>query len=353
MSTEEAEPQWFTLFCARAPASEIAISWLEGLPAEEREKTKGDEGRARARAELRRQITDSERPEVRKDAKNGWKYTGSVLRAADAVLGIKPGKSRYPIAHDGSGAAGTTVSGPSERRKPWKLVLLGTGEPGTLGIFWSDFEAAINIAGLRERKITKRINVAIETIHKFPVDDGFEVKMTHVPMEDAFTDDPEVRGLWVKQLMEILATLRGWRDEGAIVNINCQMGKNRSGAAVLVWLCSEEGWKLDEAVEFLRDMNPLACANPHLVTALAEFLKVKAEVQLVPAADGGGWICISPPGSPRQGGLQEYEASAQEALDTLAAAAAAKLAGAAEEDSGEEEEQEEAAGDMEGMFDGI
>merc|ERR1712176_1683662 len=129
-------------------------------------------------------------------------------------------------------------------------------------------------------------------------------------------------------------------------------GKNRSGAAVLVWLCSEEGWKLEEAVEHLRAMNPLACANPHLVTAIAEFLKVKSDVQLVPAADGGGWICISPPGSPRVGGGQEFEESNQEAMANLAGLAAEKLAAAADSDEEEEEKIPEDT-DMGALFDGI
>merc|ERR1712083_226440 len=130
-------------------------------------------------------------------------------------------------------------------------------------------------------------------------------------------------------------------------------GKNRSGAAVLVWLCSEAGWKLEDAVEHLREMNPLACANPHLVTALAEFLKVKSEVQLVPAADGGGWICISPPGSPRVGGGQEFEESNREAMANLAGLAAAKLAETAADSDGEEQEEKIPEDtDMGALFDG-
>merc|ERR1712217_997578 len=128
------------------------------------------------------------------------------------------------------------------------------------------------------------------------------------------------------------------------------MGKNRSGAAVLVWLCTEEGWNLEEAVEHLRDINPLACANPHLLYGLAAMLDVGNEVPLVPSGDGGGWICISPPGSPRQGGVEAFEDSARDALDSLAGLAAQRLA-----EEGEEEEAEEHAGDGDcgALFDGI
>merc|ERR1711920_638440 len=126
-------------------------------------------------------------------------------------------------------------------------------------------------------------------------------------------------------------------------------GKNRSGAIVLIWLCSEHGWVLEDAVEHLRSINPLACANPHLVIAVAEMLKVGTTVPLNPAGDGGGWICISPPGSPRAGGTQAFEDSAAEALKNLAEQAAGRLAEGRPADESEEEE----AGDMDALFDGI
>merc|ERR1719221_528255 len=167
-------------------------------------------------------------------------------------------------------------------------------------------------------------------------------------MEDAFTDDPEQRKLWVQQISQVLEILREWRQTGEVVNINCQMGKNRSGAAVLIWLCKEEGWSLEDAVEHLRAMNPLACANPHLVEAVAELVNEAKQIPLNPAGDGGGWICISPPGSPRIGGAEDFENSAQEALASLAGLAADKLAAGAEES-----EEEAADGDMGALFDGI
>jgi len=234
-------------------------------------------------------------------------------------------------------------------------VLGGEGAPGTLGLWWSDFEGAICEEQLRERGITHRLNLAAEAVNKFPEGSGLPTR--HIPMEDYFRNesDPEVTATWMVQLGEILEVLRGWRREGAVVNVSCQMGKNRSGAAVLVWLCSECGWEVGPATERLREITALACGNPHLMRAVAEFLGADAEVPLNPAGDSGGWVCISPPGSPRAGGTDAFEDAAREALAKLAQG----LDGSAGDGAGgqmrveEDEPACDSGGDLSGLFDGI
>merc|ERR1712224_615680 len=127
--------------------------------------------------------------------------------------------------------------------------------------------------------------------------------------------------MWVQQLREVLEILRTWRAEGAVVNVNCQMGKNRSGVSLLVWLCSDGGWEFQSGVERLRKINAMSLANPHMLVALGKVLSVDGRVALNPAHDGGGWICISPPASPRGEG-----SAAQPSFEALAAQAAQKLA---------------------------
>uniref|UniRef100_A0A7S1R880 Tyrosine specific protein phosphatases domain-containing protein n=1 Tax=Alexandrium catenella TaxID=2925 RepID=A0A7S1R880_ALECA len=225
----------------------------------------------------------------------------------------------------------------------------GDGQPGTLGLWWSDFEAADNVAQLREKGITHRLNVAAEAVGKFR-DEGFET--AHVPMQDVFDLESceDLLPIWKEQFAEVLRILREWREAGAVVNVSCQMGKNRSGCGVLLWLCAERGWKVEEAVEKLRGITSLACGNPHLIKAVLDFLQIQAEVPLNPAGDGGGWVCISPPGSPRAGGTQAFEDVAFKALGKLGKVADSQAA--ADERDAEEEPAEE-AGDMEGLFEGL
>merc|ERR1711972_769328 len=82
-------------------------------------------------------------------------------------------------------------------------------------------------------------------------------------------------------------------------------------------MCSECGWAMEDAAEHLRKITALALANPHIVKAVADFLRVDAVVPLNPAGDGGGFICISPPGSPRAWGTQAFEDTARKAFDRL------------------------------------
>jgi len=203
--------------------------------------------------------------------------------------------------------------------------------------------------------VTHRLNVAAECVGKFPEEkegkgDTCVLKTVHVPMRDLFGEDcdDEVIAEWVAQLGQALDILREWKKEGAVVNINCQMGKNRSGAAVAIWMCRERGWGLMEAVLKLREITALACGNPHIIKALTIFLdEPAAEVPLNPAGDGGGWICISPPGSPRAG---SPDPDSNQPCENIAQAAFEKLAALEEK---QEEESEKLPEDFGGLFEDI
>lgn len=106
-------------------------------------------------------------------------------------------------------------------------------------------------------------------------------------------------------------------------------------------MCSEAGWKLEEAVEHLRGITALACGNPYLIEAVAKFLNVDADVPLNPAGDQGHWICISPPGTPTATQAPVVD------LAEVAAKAEAQLAGTVQT-------EEEAAGEeLSDLFAGI
>ena len=98
------------------------------------------------------------------------------------------------------------------------------------------------------------------------------------------------------QLPEILKVLREFRDEGAVVNINCKMGKNRSGVAVLLWLVCEAKWgTLPETVDHLRKINFMALGNPVLLMAVVKYLEVdpNSVTMLPPSGDGIGKFLYS------------------------------------------------------------
>eukprot|EP00931_Biecheleriopsis_adriatica_P101241 TRINITY_DN76422_c0_g1_i1.p1 TRINITY_DN76422_c0_g1~~TRINITY_DN76422_c0_g1_i1.p1 ORF type:complete len:328 (+),score=88.06 TRINITY_DN76422_c0_g1_i1:34-1017(+) len=322
------QPLWLARFRAKVPPNEVARAWLDGLSSQELEEAKEDAPAARAR--LREAIMSSASKEAKAD---GFVYVGAVLRAADALLGIQQ-KSASSIGGAASGDGAPLAS---------RCVIEGGGQPGSLGIWWSDSQMATRPYELIELGITHRLNVAAEVALKDF--DGLESRQ--VPMVDAWTQEkPEDRvAEWTSQLAEVLRILREWRDVGAKVNINCQMGKNRSAAAVLVWMCSECGWQLEEAVQHLRGITALACGNPYLLDAVAELLQVENNVPLNPAGDGGYWVCISPPGSPKTG-----PAAAPSDLQASLALASQELAALAGD---REEENEEEAGDMEDLFAGI
>jgi len=188
-------------------------------------------------------------------------------------------------------------------------------------MWWSDFETANQLKQLHEScGVTHRLNCAAEVVHKFSEVDGdarLPVETIHVPMEDKFDDDDDVKEVWREQMEQGLEILRRLRDEGAVVNINCQMGKNRSGCMVLLWLCSECGWKLHEAAEHIRVVTAIAVANPYMLLVVNRILGVNEVLPLNEAGEQGGWIMISPPGSPRLGGTAAVEATAQQAMSMV------------------------------------
>lgn len=349
------EPEWLTLYRARKSAEVVAASWLAGLGPEDSKEAEEDPPLARAK--LRKAIVNSECPEVRADAKDGFKFTGAVMRAAEKVLGIPPPKA---MSRSANLSDRVPKDAPSHFRP--KLIIDGNGDPGTLGVWWSDYDTAKESERLREHcGVTHRLNMAIEVVEKMPEDvpskEGVvPLKNIHIPMEDSFDPDVGLCEAWPNQLHQVLHIMRGLRDEGAVVNINCQMGKNRSGAAVLIWLCAECGWSLEDAVKHLRNITALACGNPHLIKSVSDTLGVSTYVPLNPAADGeGGWVCISPPGSPRAGAAEAFDADltqkAAEALSRLGDAEHCEAGGAvAASSNAEGVEQEEEAGDMGALF---
>lgn len=358
------EQEWFTLFCKRATPRDVAEAFASTLTPEEREEAQEMEKSIPLVRKVRGYITGSQRPEVREDAADGWKYTGSVMRALDALLKVPPPKPRFPMPSPSvvqARTAGTGVPPQDGEADPSKVcetptrkpicIIEGGGSPGSLGLWWSDFELACDTARLRTAcGVTHRLNVAAEVEQKLPErgpgDEGAPLVTVHVGMQDIFSDDEELCEIWVQHLKAVLEVLRAWRVEGAVVNVNCQMGKNRSGAALLVWLCSDGGWEYQRAVEHLRKINPLACANPHLLVALGKVLGIDGRTNLNPAPEGGGWVCISPPASPRGN-----DAAAQPSFEDLAAQAAKKLAVSQAADVTKDVQDDEV--DVVPLFDGL
>lgn len=327
------------LFCARAPEEEIVKAWKSTLTLEESKDAIG------ATRNMRSAIVSSQRPEVRTDANNAWKFTAEVMRTADEAMGIRKVRPRPAFVC----AAKSADAAP----KAPKLVLAGTGEPGNIALWWSEFEVAADAARLKKAGITHRLNMAAELKGKLLQDEGL---VTYdVPMEDVFSEDPDLRATWAYQLQHALEVLRGWREQGAVVNVNCQMGKNRSGAGLLIWLCCECGWSLKDGVEKLRAMNPMACANPHLIVALGDVVGEDGRMELNPAHNEGGWVCISPPGSPRAGVAPPatFEQLAAEAALKEAAKKLEALGGdSPRRRRGDDEDSDDSpyAGDMEDLF---
>lgn len=332
------QPEWLSLYRAGAVADEVAAAWIQTLSPEQSAEARAEPGAARQN--LRRSIIDSQCPEVRKDADSGWKYTGALMRALGVALG-EVHKARDCAAFP-AGAAG---SGKGARDRVSRQVLPGDGSPGTLGLYWSDFEAANNLEQLRDCGITHRLNVAKEAVGKF-LEGGPET--FDIPMMDIFDDNhsDEAIANWQPQFAEAMAVLRRLRDAGAVVNVNCQMGKNRSGCTCLLWMCLERGWEIGEAAERLRNITALALGNPHLLKAVMDFMQVDGNVPLNPAGDGGGWVCISPPGSPRLGGTSAFEDLALGAARQLE-----RLPARVEEEAEMEDEPGENIADMLDGFD--
>jgi len=338
VASDGGDPKWLLRFKAHASPDEVARVWVANLSPEAQEAAKADA--PAARAQLRRDITGTNCPEVRADAAQGWQYTGAILRAADEALGIPP-----PV--PSIQANKPTPGAPSGKGAPLqsRMVLPGDGSPGTLGLWWSDYETAVRSDELAAKSITHRLNVAAEAVHRFP-EGGLPT--IHIPMLDIFDTemDEDTMEMWRSQFRDILEKLEALQEQGAVVNVSCQMGKNRSGAVVMLWLCAGRGWQVGEAADYLRGVTHLALGNPHLAKAVTDVLGVEAAVPLNPAFDGGGWVCISPPGSPRSG----VESTVQE---TTAEAAAKLLAMQGNAEEAEENGGCDVTDDLAGLFEGL
>lgn len=268
----------------------IAEAWLADLDAEAR--ARADEEPHEASTSMRTAIFECGCAQVEVDRNAGFKRMGSIMRALDICLGCKPLRSAPPAHHENGNSA------PIE-------VLHAEGTPGTLGLWWSNLQDACDEAALIKLGVTHRLNMAAECVDKFG--EGSTLPTVHVPMEDTCSmeeaeENEAAETQWLQQMPEVLMVLRQWQQEGAVVNVNCKMGKNRSGVALLLWLVGEEGWQLSEAVEHLREINFMALGNPVLLTAAAKHMGAGLEgVPMLPGGEGegSGWISISPPPSPR------------------------------------------------------
>uniref|UniRef100_A0A7S1AEV3 Tyrosine specific protein phosphatases domain-containing protein n=1 Tax=Noctiluca scintillans TaxID=2966 RepID=A0A7S1AEV3_NOCSC len=325
---ESERPQWLALYETNAQPLDVARCWFESLCPEDQEHARKDG--ATWRTVPRKEVIRSQCPRYLDDSATGFQYIGAVMRSVEEVLGIPPPARSSAFQRPAADSATHTEVPPGDSTaaatenstavgdmapklavkprqfRPPQLVRSGDGRPGTLGLWWSDFETAARTEELVEEcGITHRLNTAIECVDRFGADDACVTE--HAPMQDRFEHDEELHETWKRQLLGALDILRGWRDQGAVANVNCQMGKNRSGAVVVMWLCKECGRSLEEAIEYVRSITPLACANPNLVEALADALNEDVVVPLNPGRDDGGWICISPPTSPRAGGTQAFE----------------------------------------------
>jgi len=303
---------WLAAFCSKSEPETIVSAWLESLGEEGRKEADAD--KHAARSNLKNAMMASQCKTFEADKKEGYKYMGSILRACDEALGCA-GKKTFAFEKKRNGVTDETVI----------EVLPGDGSPGTLGMTWSNFKAATNAELLLSNGITHRLNLAMECEWRFPAIDGLTT--AHVAMEDSCSlDDEDVNAAaeayWFDQLPDILRVLRGFRDEGAMVNINCKMGKNRSGVACLLWLVEEAGWEMSAAVNHLRDINFMALGNPVLLMAVAKYLQIDPSriEMLPPSSDGcGSFLSISPPASPEGSPvLGPTEAPAAALADALA-----------------------------------
>ncbi|KAL1525707.1 hypothetical protein AB1Y20_020553 [Prymnesium parvum] len=291
------QPRWLRCFEAAEPAEDIVRAWLLELGPQGLADAKLDPHAARSA--LRAAIVDArEQSEaVRKDAASGWKLTATIIRAMDDAMGIGPLKPSALF-----GPKGVDLHAPRQ-------IVKAEGRTGTVGLFWSSVQGAARVDLLLANGITHRLNVAAECERSLP--EAAELVTKTVPMKDLqheqLGEEAEAATVWVEQLRECMELLRGWKASAAAsgttinVNVNCQMGKNRSGAVIAAWLCLEHGWELIPAVEHLRQVSTLALGNPHLNVALAHVVgKDDVDIPLNPADEGGSWVTFSPPGSPKQ-----------------------------------------------------
>ena len=354
------DPEWLRLFGAAVPAEDVVEAWLRSLGDKGREEAVADP--PAARTTLRRAIVDARdvSSAVRADAATGWKYTGSIIRATDAALGVAPLQASKLF-----GPKGVDLHAPLQ-------VVAADGAAGTLGLYWSGVEGACRVDLLHAQGVTHRLNVAAECEKALAQASSSDLVTATVAMEDLAVEQLEdvvaAQAAWLEQLHEGVAQMRSWRDAAAAtgvaasVNVNCQMGKNRSGAVVATWLCLEHGWELLVAVEHLRTLSSLALGNPHLNVSLAEVVGTPGvDVPLNPANDGGSWVTFSPPGSPQMEGARSptedeagVGAAAAAAPETVALAAARKLEALQQQrqqGDGDEEEAEDKEGENDGLAD--
>merc|ERR1712183_1007268 len=85
----------------------------------------------------------------------------------------------------------------------------------------------------------------------------------------------------------------------------------------------------------------------------ARLLEADDVVPLNPGADGGGWVCISPPGSPRLGSVLQHENTAAEAMRKLEARQSEMITEELLDAAHTEAETEEAVENVAALFDGI
>ena len=285
---EATQPEWLRAFRSQQfNPQEVAEAWLSTLTAEER--TAADEDPHTSRSNFRENLLGRKCKEVRQDKTASWKRTGLVMRALDETLGVALGRKRQ-----------------YKDDEPKQIFAGANGKPGTLGLWWSAKGPALSPEAMTELGVTHRLNCAEDLMHHF---DSELMPTAHIPMEDFFStsehaENDRAKAVWMTQMPMILTALRQMRDEGAVVNVNCRMGKNRSGVAILLWMCCEEGWALVAAVNHLRRMNYLALANPVLLAAAADFIGFEGQLPMLcpeETDDGNesGWIAISPPPSPR------------------------------------------------------
>ena len=354
MQAPASSPAWLVRFSAFAPAKDVVEAWLDGLGAEGRADAEANPDAARTAL---RQVIVNFRDTctaVRADASTGWKYTGSIMRAVDAAFGLAPA---MPTAL--WGPKGATLHAPIK-------VVDEDGRPGTLGLYWGNVHGAARCDVLKAYGITHRLNVANECVRALP--EVAELTTATVPMVDLQHEQMEdveaACFLWAEQIRESLVVLREWQAAGAVVHVNCQAGRNRSGVVIAAWLCLERGWELLPAVAHLRSIGSLALGNPYLNVALVEVVgKTDAErsieIPLNLADDGeGNWLTFSPPttpklGSPSQDGSRSPArgdvTSKAMAPEELARAAALKLEGLGLGPLGDGEANADADADNEGI----
>ena len=139
---------------------------------------------------------------MRADAATGWKYTGAVIRAMDAALGVAPVRPTSLFSEGGVDAHAP------------KQIVAADAAAGTLGLFWSDVYGACRVDLCHANGITHRLNVAAECVKALEGADGGALVTETVPMEDLQHEqiDAEDGGaaaaiIWAEQLRQCIDCL--------------------------------------------------------------------------------------------------------------------------------------------------